>query len=194
MLKAAGIIQQLKSASNRIEAVIRRVLDFSRPSELKMVPVNVNRMIDESIELCATTLRKGEIEITKSQAVDIPECLADPSSLHQVLVNLLTNAIGTLRNWDGPKRLEVSSAANGNRLLIKVADSGPGIPAHLSDRVFEPFFTTQKDGLGIGLSICHRIVSDHGGALKVAPSRWGGAEFTIEIPKNGIHRDEWDHS
>ncbi len=188
MQKAIDITGQLKNASNRIESVIRRVLDFSKPGALKFVTADVNHIIDESIELCAATLRKGEIDITKSPAPDLPGCLVDPSSLQQALMNLITNAINTLKNWDGPRRVEVSSEANESHILIKVADSGPGIPSHLTDRVFEPFFTTQKDGLGIGLSICHRIVSDHGGSLKVSPSRWGGAEFTIEIPRRSVEK------
>lgn len=187
--QSAGIIRQLKGASNRIELVIRRVLDFSRPAQLRFIPVEVNRIIDDSVELCATTLRKGDIEITTSLAPGSPVCLGDPSSLQQALMNLITNALNTLRDWDGPKRLEVSSRVNESHVILRVADSGPGIPAHLAEKVFEPFFTTQKDGLGIGLSICHRIVADHGGTLKLAASRWGGAEFTIAIPGSTAHHE-----
>jgi len=66
--------------------------------------------------------------------------------------------------------------------VLRVSDSGPGVPPPLRERVFDPFFTTRKDGSGIGLSFSHRIVTDHGGSLRVDTSRWGGAEFRIELP------------
>jgi signal transduction histidine kinase len=69
-----------------------------------------------------------------------------------------------------------------DRIIIKVADSGPGVPPEMRERIFDPFFTGRRDGFGIGLSLCHRIVSDHGGTLKVSESKWGGAEFHMEIP------------
>jgi signal transduction histidine kinase len=70
----------------------------------------------------------------------------------------------------------------GNQVLISVADTGPGIPLSLRDKIFDPFYTTKSNGSGIGLSLCHRIIADHGGSLSVTNSKWGGAEFRIEIP------------
>ena len=65
---------------------------------------------------------------------------------------------------------------------MRVYDSGPGIPKEAHDKVFDPFYTTKSDGTGIGLSLCHRIITDHGGTMRVETSQWGGAEFVIELP------------
>jgi signal transduction histidine kinase len=78
--------------------------------------------------------------------------------------------------------VEIKSAARDNTLSIQVADSGPGVPVELREKIFDPFFTTREDGSGIGLNIAQRIVADHNGSIALNNSRWGGAEFTIELP------------
>jgi signal transduction histidine kinase len=65
---------------------------------------------------------------------------------------------------------------------MRISDTGPGVPANIKDKIFDPFYTTKSDSTGIGLSLCHRIIMDHGGFLGVSSSRWGGAQFLIEIP------------
>jgi len=71
----------------------------------------------------------------------------------------------------------------GNKhILVKVSDSGPGIPSNLKEKIFDPFYTTKDGSTGIGLSLSHRVITDHGGSLRVVPSKWDGAEFIIEIP------------
>jgi signal transduction histidine kinase len=65
---------------------------------------------------------------------------------------------------------------------VRISDSGPGVPLHLKDRIFDPFYSSKNDSTGIGLSIAHRIITDHGGSFYVSQSKWGGAEFTFEIP------------
>jgi signal transduction histidine kinase len=78
--------------------------------------------------------------------------------------------------------MEVSSGVQDRRIVIRVSDSGPGVPPAIREKIFDPFYTTRKDGYGIGLSFSRRVISDHGGTLKVDTSRWGGAEFRIELP------------
>ena len=71
----------------------------------------------------------------------------------------------------------------GNKhILVKVSDSGPGVPSNLKGEIFDPFYTTKDGNTGIGLSLSHRVITDHGGSLSVGPSKWGGAEFIIKIP------------
>jgi signal transduction histidine kinase len=97
-------------------------------------------------------------------------------------MNLITNAVQAMEGSEGQKLLEVSSALRGGRIVIRVSDSGPGIPASLRGRIFDPFYTTRKDGYGIGLSFSRKVVEEHGGTLTADTSTWGGAEFRIEIP------------
>jgi C4-dicarboxylate-specific signal transduction histidine kinase len=97
-------------------------------------------------------------------------------------MNLIMNASQAMEKTAGEKIIEVTSSVEENFVLIGVADSGPGVPPMLRKKIFDPFFTTKKDSSGIGLSVCYRIMADHGGSLNVLTSKWGGAEFRVGIP------------
>lgn len=180
--KVKEILQQLQSASNKIESVIKRVMDFSKPSEPKLILTNINQPIEEAINLSSVTLRKSGIALNKALAEDLPPCRVDPHLMGQVILNLIINAAEAMKNTAQAKRIEVTSSMQGNRIVLKVSDSGPGVPFHLRRKIFDPFYTTKDGSTGIGLSLCERIIKDHGGSLTVLTSKWGGAEFKIEIP------------
>jgi PAS domain S-box-containing protein len=176
------IITQIQVASNKIESVIKRVMDFSKPGAPKMVRTNINEALEEAIELSSVTMRKNDVKIEKSLATDLPPCYADPHLIEQVVLNLITNAAKAMEMSNGNKRVEIKSSAKNNTLSIQVADSGPGVPEEHREKIFDPFFTTKDDGSGIGLNIAQRIVADHNGSIKLDSSKWGGAEFKIELP------------
>ncbi|MFC1839342.1 PAS domain S-box protein [Thermodesulfobacteriota bacterium] len=176
------IFKQLQSASNKIESVIRRVMDFSRPSEPHFVSTDINHPIEEAIDLSSVTLRKRGIKLEKALSGDIPLCKADPQLIEQVLLNLITNATEAMKNVEGEKRIGVTSFMENDCITVRVIDSGSGVPFHVKEIIFDPFYTTKNGSTGIGLSLCRRIISDHGGFLNVYQSEWGGAEFRIEIP------------
>jgi PAS domain S-box-containing protein len=176
------IFGQLQSASNKIESVIRRVMDFSKPSEPNFVLIDINDPVEEAISLSSVTLRKRGIKLEKALAEHMPQCKADPQLIEQVILNLLTNAAEAMKNSEGEKKIGVSSFLENDCIVVKVCDSGPGIPFHIKEKVFDPFYTTKNGSTGIGLSLSHRIITDHGGSLNVYPSQWGGAEFRIQIP------------
>lgn len=176
------IVARIQGASAKIEAVIKRVLDFSRPSAPKVSLLNLNQVVTSVIELSSVTLRKSGVSLETSLARDLPLVHADAQLLEQVLLNLVTNAVQALAEVRGERKIGLTTSLERDRIIIKVADNGPGVPPEIRERIFDPFFTGKRDGFGIGLSLCHRIVSDHGGKLSVATSRWGGAEFHMEIP------------
>jgi signal transduction histidine kinase len=176
------IFKQLQSASNKIESVIRRVMDFSKPSEPNLISIDINDPITEAINLSSVTLRKRGIKLEKALAEDMPLCMADPQLIEQVILNLLTNAAEAMKNMEREKKIGVCSSLENDCITVRVFDSGPGIPFHIKENIFDPFYTTKNGSTGIGLSLSHRIITDHGGSLTVYPSEWGGAEFSIEIP------------
>jgi PAS domain S-box-containing protein len=180
--KVEEIVGKMESASNKIESVIKRVMDFSKPSIPKLILTNINQAIQESINLSSATLRKYGIRIETSLRDDLPQCFTDSHLIEQVLLNLIMNAAQAMENTAGEKMIQITSAREENLILIRVADSGPGVPPMLRKKIFDPFFTTKKDSSGIGLSVCYRIIADHGGSLDVVTSQWGGAEFRVEIP------------
>lgn len=176
------ILEQMKSAAAKMGLVVQRVMDYSKPFPPRKETVDLNKVIEEAVRLSLSTLRKREIAVLKDLAPDLTTCRADAQMIEQVLVNLITNACQAMEGAEGAKLIEVASAVQDGRIVLRVSDSGPGVPPSLREKVFDPFFTTRKDGSGIGLSFSHRIVTDHGGSLRVDTSRWGGAEFRIELP------------
>lgn len=180
--KVKEIIGQMKSASSKIESVIRRVMDFSKPSEPKFVLADINQPLEEAINLSSVTLRKSGIKIEKDLADNLPPCHADPHLIEEVILNLIINAAEAMKNMDKEKKIEIISSRSNNRIFVKVSDSGPGISSDLKEKIFDPFYTTKNGSTGIGLSLSHRIITDHGGAFGVFTSKWGGAEFKIELP------------
>ncbi|MDD5640231.1 MAG: PAS domain S-box protein [Syntrophales bacterium] len=177
------LIEAAQDTSNRIEGVIRRVLDFSRPAELKLAPTDVNLAVDIAIKLTAASLRKDNIKIDSSLATGLPLVIADLQLLEQALLNMITNACEALRSTGKPGEIQVATQKAKDGVLILVKDSGPGIPLEIRDRIFDPFFTTKAEGSGIGLSLCQRIITDHGGTIEVSSSDLGGTQFTIHLPK-----------
>ena len=180
--KVKQILRQIQSASSKIESVIKRVIDFSKPSEPKLILTDINQPIEEAINLSSVTLRKSGIKIEKILANDLPPCHVDPLLIEEVILNLVTNATEAMKNMDGVKIIKVTSSMEKNSVLMRVSDSGPGVTPNLKGKIFDPFYTTKNGSTGIGLSLCHRIITDHGGSLEVSTSKLGGAEFVIEIP------------
>ena len=176
------IVDQMQTASNKIESVIKRVMDFSKPGAPKMVKTDINIALEEAIELSVVTLRKAGIKIERLLDQNLPMCYADPQLIEQVILNLITNAAKAIETFNGLKIIGVESFAENNILFIRVSDSGPGIPENNREKVFDPFFTTKDEGSGIGLNITQRIVADHNGTISLHKSKWGGAEFTIRLP------------
>jgi PAS domain S-box-containing protein len=180
--KVKGILRHLHSASTKIESVIRRVMDFSKPSKLKPVLTDINQPIEDAIGLGSVTLRKSDIRLEKNLSEDLQPLYADPNLIEEVILNLITNAAEAMKNMEGEKKIEVASFVENDHIIIKVSDSGPGVPSALKGKIFDPFYTTKSESTGIGLSLSHRIITDHGGSLGISKSKWGGAEFVIKIP------------
>jgi signal transduction histidine kinase len=180
--KVDQILDQLQSASRKIESVIRRVMDFSKPGEPKLSLIDINVPISEAIDLSAVSLRKRRINIEKKLAEHLPPCHLDAQLMEQVMLNLITNAAEAMKDKEDNKIIAVTSAVERNHIQVKVSDSGPGVPPEVREMIFDPFYTTKNESSGIGLSLSHRIITDHGGSLSVSDSELGGAEFRIEIP------------
>ncbi len=176
------IISQIQSASTKIESIIKRVIDFSKPGELRLELSDVNNPVEEALALSSVTMRKRNVNIRKDLAPDLPHCNIDPTLIEEVVLNLVNNAAEAMVGMEGDKLIDVSTKNENGNVLVIVSDSGPGIPPELRTKVLEPFYTTKSSGTGIGLSLCYRIISDHGGNLSVGQGRQSGAEFVVKLP------------
>ena len=180
-------IAEMDTASHKIETVVKRVMDFSKPSQQRMQFMNVNKCIENAIDLSAVTIRKSGVSLQARLDKNLPDCYLDGQLIEQMVLNLITNAIEELTEREGERQLLIKTTKKNSKagqliIVISVADSGAGVIPELRDKIFDPFFTTKNYGSGIGLSICHRIISDHQGVLRIATSKWGGALFTAEFP------------
>ena len=178
------LLEKIQAASSKIESVIKRVMDFSKPSEPKFTLIDVNKPIEDALGLSAVTLRKSGIEVITDLAENLPSCMADYQLIEQVILNLITNAAEAMKDMQTRKKLMISSSSSESRVTVAVSDSGPGVPSSLARKIFDPFVTTKENSTGIGLSLCQRIINDHGGIMKVSTSIMGGAEFMFTIPAN----------
>ena len=180
--KVVQILDQLQSASRKIESVIRRVMDFTKSSEPQLSLIDINVPIEEAINLSAVSLRKRRIKIEKYLAENLPFCYLDAQLIEQVMLNLITNAAEAMMDMQETKTIAVTSTVVKDQIRVSVSDSGPGVPPESREIIFDPFYTTKNGSSGIGLSLSHRIITDHGGSLTALAGELGGAEVRIEIP------------
>jgi PAS domain S-box-containing protein len=188
--KIRGILEHIQSASRKIETVIKRVMDFSRPSAPQFVLKNINKSIEDAISLSSVTLRKRRIKIQKILDDNMAECYIDPQLMEQVILNLITNAAESMKDTEGENMIEITSSFENDHIIVHISDSGPGVPEEIRDKIFDPFYTTKTGSTGIGLSLCHRVVADHGGVLELTTSQWAGARFIIRIPVRKDHQGD----
>ncbi len=177
-----SLLSQAQAAAGKIESVVKGVLDFARPSTPRFDMADVNAPIRDALRLSQVLLRKSGIEVESYLDESLPAVRIDVQQVEQVMLNLLTNSAEALKDKPGERRISIATGAEAGSVAIRFADSGPGIAPEHRDKIFDPFYTTKKDGSGIGLSIVRRIVTDHRGTIAVGESPWRGAEFTIRIP------------
>jgi signal transduction histidine kinase len=177
---------KINEAADRCVRIVRNFLALARQRAPERSPTSMRQVIAGALELLAYELRSDSVEVVVQVADDIPVLWADPHQLHQVLVNLVNNAHQAMRRQARPKRITVTGRhdADGGRVLVEVADTGPGIPVAIQERIFEPFFTTKVagEGTGLGLSLCRGIVDEHGGTLTIASASEAGTTFRIDLP------------
>jgi signal transduction histidine kinase len=178
--------ENIAHAADRCASIVRNFLALARkyPPERQMV--RLNDIARDAAELLAYHLRVDGIEVKLDLEEGLPVLWADPHQLHQVVVNLITNARDELRKAPAPRRLTLRTRGDQarGRVAVDVEDTGPGVSEEIRDRIFEPFFTTKPvgQGTGLGLSLCHGIVEGHGGALSLVSESGRGAIFRVELP------------
>jgi two-component system NtrC family sensor kinase len=177
---------RIGEAVDRCSRIVRNFLALARQAPPERGRVDLNGLVREAVELLRYSLRVDGVEMALDLAPDLPLLWADGHQLQQVVINLGSNAHHALRQTSPPRRLTFTTRvdAGGAAALLRVADSGPGIPAAVRARIFEPFFTTKPvgQGTGLGLSLCQSIVADHGGAIEVTSEPGEGAVFSIRLP------------
>ncbi|MEM8669531.1 MAG: PAS domain S-box protein [Planctomycetota bacterium] len=157
----------IRASSQRANEIIRRLRDFAKRGMQDRKPVDLNQVALDSVNLLAFKARETQIEVRYELAERLPKVTADRIQCEQVVVNLLNNAYESLEIDDQPRIVTVSTRIKGEWVDLSVRDNGPGIPPTTIGHLFDAFYTTKQDGMGMGLAISQTIVQDHGGRLTV---------------------------
>jgi signal transduction histidine kinase/ActR/RegA family two-component response regulator len=201
-------LEQVHKAGLRAQDLVRQILTFSRRTDQELKPVVVSHLIKEAIKMLRATI-PSSIQIRYDIRPRTSAIMADPTQIHQVLMNLVTNAShavqevkeGAIEITLSDEILDQQSAAShpdlkpGDYVVLKVRDNGAGIPPILLEKIFDPFFTTKEigKGSGMGLSVVHGIVMSHGGAITVESKVGAGSTFTVYFPaleKATVHLED----
>jgi PAS domain S-box-containing protein len=185
--KARDAVERIVRDGNRAGDVLKRVRALLKKAPLIKVPLNVNEVIQEVLALVEGELRKRNVEVSAELDSSLPSVIADFVQLQQVLLNLVMNAIESMTAiTDRPRVLQIQSRlrdlAGRSAVLVAVRDSGVGLSAEGMARVFEAFYSTKPEGMGMGLWICHSIIEAHGGQLTAQRNDGVGATFQFVLP------------
>ena len=171
--------------AERARRIVKNLLYFARESKPERTRVNLNEIVERTLALRSYELRVENIVIECDLAPNLPETMADPHQLQQVVLNLLANAEQALLEDRGQGHVWIRTHRMGsNRISLEVSDDGPGIPTEVASRIFDPFFTTKPSdvGTGLGLSIVYGIVHQHGGEVTFENQSGAGARFVVDLP------------
>jgi signal transduction histidine kinase len=186
--ESATLVSKISGGVKRLEALVSQVLQFSREMTISPAPVNLPEVIEQAADYAAGQMMDADVRLTIEGHGPL-EAEVDPVLMGQAILNLLLNAVEAMADHKPPaggRRIWVRYArpqeGGGVRQFhLSVRDNGPGIPATILDRIFNPFFTTKETGTGLGLAIVHRIVEAHDGTIVVTNDQGGGARFEIRV-------------
>ena len=177
--------QMIRESTDAARHIVRGLLTFGRQMPLERRHVLLEELIDKVLALTSADLRIESVKVERDMEAGLPPVWADGNQLQQVLVNLVTNAKQAMAELpEGQRRLKVTTRTLGtDRVLISLEDTGPGIPADVLPKIFDPFVTTKGSaGTGLGLSISYGIIREHGGHITADSKPGHGATFTIDLP------------
>ncbi len=190
-------ILSLTTGLERIENTVKNLLILDRPGNSQRRLMNINQVIKSTMSLLNSSLKKNSIRINLQLSTKIPEIIASPQEIGLVFMNLINNSIDAFsglstenslwhENMQKKKEISVKTNYSKGSIIIKISDTGPGIAEKDLDSIFDPFYTTKKEiGMGLGLSICYRIIEDHNGTIQVlSRPNTEGTAFTTILPVN----------
>lgn len=172
---------------DRLNGLITSLLTFSRPAELRLQSVAIEKVVDRALQLTGEELQRRGITVARESGGELPEVVADPDLVAQVVFGLIINAAEAIGEHG---LIIVRTTSEGDEARVEVVDTGPGVSPTDAEHLFEPFFTTKPSGTGLGLPMAARIVRAHGGAIEVvsgqdAGEHGAGARFRVRLPIQG---------
>jgi C4-dicarboxylate-specific signal transduction histidine kinase len=182
-------LDRAKYAAMRAGQIVRRMRDFVRPHATAIATTDMGSLIWEVIELCKTEIEHAAADVSVELADKPAPICVDSIQIQQVLVNLIQNALQAMHECPvNRKRIRIATSVAIDTVQVDVSDRGHGFKTTDSDQIFAPFYSTKRDGLGIGLSVCRTIVDEHGGEIWAESAPGGGAKvlFTLPLAENYV--------
>ena len=177
-----------KASDQAIRAgdVIKRLRDFVRREDSKLEDIDINDTVHTALQLLKSDFDLNRVALKFDLAQDRPIIYGDPILIQQVILNLARNSVDAMNSLEsGLGKLKVNTVTEDHSVLIGISDNGPGIDLQLQEKLFEPYVSTKKSGLGLGLPICRSIINEFGGEIWFEPAPANGAVFQIRLP---LHR------
>jgi signal transduction histidine kinase len=177
------MVRVVQRGAQRTKAIVTALHNYSRTDDDTVVDFDLNRSLDDSLELLRHLL-KGNVKVVKHYG-EVGKVRGHAGQLGQVFMNLFTNAIQAMAGRDDAT-LTIDTKRDGEQVEVTIGDNGPGIPAEVVPRIFDPFFTTKDvgEGTGLGLSIVHELVARHSGTIEVETRLGKGTAFSVTLPRN----------
>jgi len=189
------IKESVSIIKEEVERLNKIVIDFLfavKPVNMNFIEEDLNKFIIETVDLFSLELKSREIKVETQLSPKLPKVAIDKRYIKHVLVNLVKNAEFAMRQNGGI--LKFTTEYKDNQAILKINDTGTGIPDHILSRIFDPYFTTKDSGSGIGLTISYKIIKEHGGDISVKTKENKGTTFiiTLPVPEKGQKLIEWD--
>jgi len=205
---ATELAGYISSETNRLSALVTRFLDFARPLHADLTPREITEVLDRALNDVAQFWKGGGVRLEKEYAPNLPAVPVDEGLCEQAFVNIIQNGYDAMGASGGVMRVSARKARSHTRegsmdgVEVRIADSGPGVPAELREQIFNPFVTTKKSGVGLGLSIVSKIIDGHHGSIRIESSdippgngaQGPGACFVIFLPAAGAASSVGDNA
>jgi signal transduction histidine kinase len=180
----AGYVSTIIGEVDRLEKMLSDILSFSRKSTLCYSVCTMQEIIEEALSVVMPPFEESRVTVLRNFPRKVLTFLGDGQQVKQVFINLITNALEAMHGGAGEIRISATSGRHSGQeaVIVKVADTGGGIPLNALNNIFNPFYTTKESGTGLGIPIVNRIVTNHGGKVQVNNYPGVGVEFIIILP------------
>jgi len=185
---ASELAGYISSETNRLSALVTRFLDFAKPLHVELAPQEITAVLERALNDVSLTEKDARVRVERQYEANLPLIALDDGLCEQAFVNLIQNAYDAMATSGGTLRVKAAQANSAERdgVEVRIEDTGPGIPAELREQIFNPFVTTKKTGVGLGLSIVSKIIDGHHGTIRVESGKDGmdgpGTRFVIFFP------------
>ena len=174
-----SVLPEVQEEIKHIQTILNDLLAYARPRAPEFHPADLNATVDQAVFLARQQVRTKPIDISFEARKDLPQVVHDPVQIQQMVLNLLLNGIQAIANQG---KIEVTLRRDGEFAVIRITDTGKGISRDSLPKIFKPFFTTRKEGTGLGLPLAKGIVESHKGRIEVASEPGCGAQFDVWLP------------